>query len=90
MPAYGPHEVEAGLFDSLERTLDLLKQPLLKPLIDIPRMAELAQAMLKDALDAFVNQNADLARAVCRLVDPQSGREALERDAKALASSRGR
>ena len=49
-----------------ERTLDLLKQPLLKPLIDIPRMAELAQAMLKDALDAFVNQNADLARAVCR------------------------
>lgn len=49
-----------------ERTLDLLKQPLLKPLIDIPRMAELAQAMLKDALDAFVNGNADLARAVCR------------------------
>ena len=49
-----------------ERTLDLLKQPLLKPLIDIPRMAELAQVMLKDALDAFVNQNADLARAVCR------------------------
>ncbi|MBI3322471.1 MAG: phosphate signaling complex protein PhoU [Candidatus Omnitrophica bacterium] len=49
-----------------ERTLDLLKQPLLKPLIDIPRMAELAQAMLKDSLDAFVNRNADLARAVCR------------------------
>ena len=49
-----------------ERTLDLLKQPLLKPLIDIPKMAELAQGMLKDALDAFVNQNAELARAVCR------------------------
>ena len=49
-----------------ERTLDLLKEPLLKPLIDIPKMAELAQRMLKDALDAFVQQNAGLAREVCR------------------------
>jgi phosphate transport system protein len=49
-----------------ERTLDLLKEPLLKPLIDIPKMAELAQGMLKDALDAFVHGNADLAREVCR------------------------
>ncbi len=52
-----------------ERTLDLLKEPLLKPLIDIPNMAMLAQQMLKDALDAFVNQNAELARAVCRRDD---------------------
>ena len=29
-------------------------------------MAALAQQMLKDALDAFVNQNPDLAREVCR------------------------
>lgn len=49
-----------------ERTLGLLKEPLLKPLIDIPKMAELAQRMLKDALDAFVRQDADLARQVCR------------------------
>lgn len=52
-----------------ERTLDLLKEPLLKPLIDIPKMASLAQQMLKDALDAFVNQDAELARAVCRRDD---------------------
>ncbi len=52
-----------------ERTLDLLKEPLLKPLIDIPKMALLAQQMLKDALDAFVNQNAELARDVCRRDD---------------------
>lgn len=52
-----------------ERTLDLLKEPLLKPLIDIPKMAQLAQQMLKDALDAFVNRDADLARAVCRRDD---------------------
>jgi len=52
-----------------ERTLDLLKEPLLKPLIDIPKMAILAQQMLKDSLDSFVNQDADLARAVCRRDD---------------------
>ena len=52
-----------------ERTLDLLKEPLLKPLIDIPKMAVLGQQMLKDALDAFVNQDAELARAVCRRDD---------------------
>jgi len=49
-----------------ERTRDLLKEPLLKPLIDIPNMAQLAQRMLKDALDAFVAQDAELARSVCR------------------------
>lgn len=52
-----------------ERTLDLLKEPLLKPLIDLPKMATLAQQMLKDALDAFVNHDAELARAVCRRDD---------------------
>ena len=52
-----------------ERTLDLLKEPLLKPLIDIPQMALLAQQMLKDALDAFVNQDAERARGVCRRDD---------------------
>ncbi len=52
-----------------ERTLDLLKEPLLKPLIDLPRMAALAQQMLKESLDAFVQQEADLARAVCRRDD---------------------
>jgi phosphate transport system protein len=52
-----------------ERTLDLLKQPLLKPLIDIPRMATLAQKMVKDSLDAFVNRDPKLARRVCERDD---------------------
>ena len=52
-----------------EQTVDLLNEPLLKPLIDIPKMAVLAQQMLKDALDAFVNQDAEQARAVCRRDD---------------------
>jgi phosphate transport system protein len=52
-----------------QRALDLLEQPLLKPLIDIPRMAQLAQKMVKDSLDAFVNRDADMALDVCRRDD---------------------
>jgi len=52
-----------------ERTLDLLKLPLLKPLIDIPRMATLAQNMVRDSIDAFVNRDENLARNVCERDD---------------------
>jgi phosphate transport system protein len=52
-----------------ERTLELLKEPSLKPLIDIPYLAQLAQAMLKHSVDAFVHRDAVLARSVCRRDD---------------------
>ncbi len=52
--------------DICERALELTEEPQLKPYIDIPRMAERARQMVKEALDAFVNRNADLARKVCR------------------------
>jgi len=52
-----------------ERTVDLLKEPLLKPLIDLPRMAQQAQAMVRDSLDAFVRRDADLAKNVCERDD---------------------
>ncbi len=52
-----------------EVSLDLLKVPPLKPLIDIPRMAALAQGMVKDSLNAFVNRDEKLARAVCERDD---------------------
>jgi len=39
-------------------------QPLLKPLIDIPRMAQLGANMLHRALAAFVNEDAETARAI--------------------------
>jgi phosphate transport system protein len=52
-----------------ERSLELLKLPLLKPLIDIPRMADLAQGMVKDSINAFVNRDGNLARNVCRRDD---------------------
>ncbi len=41
-------------------------QPLLKPLIDIPRMAEKGTDMLHRALTAFVNEDAETARAIPR------------------------
>jgi phosphate transport system protein len=47
-----------------ENVVKLLPHPPLKPLIDIPRMAEIAQRMTRDALDAFVNRDAALARTV--------------------------
>ncbi|MDI3280192.1 MAG: phosphate signaling complex protein PhoU [Bacillota bacterium] len=45
-------------------------EPLIKPLIDIPRMANLAEKMLKDSLDAFVRRDATLAEQV-RLRDDE-------------------
>jgi len=48
-----------------QRTLELNREPQLKPYIDLPRMAERAQAMVKDSLDAFVSRDTDLARRVC-------------------------
>ena len=44
-----------------ERAESLLTVPPVKPLIDIPRMADIAKGMLRDALDAFVNGNDALA-----------------------------
>jgi len=50
--------------DISERALELNDEPTLKPYIDIPRMARATRQMLKDALDAFVNRDAELARKV--------------------------
>jgi len=47
-----------------ERALSLLSFPPIKPLIDIPRMASLVEAMLLRSLDAFVKGDAEIARAV--------------------------
>ena len=47
-----------------ERALELNKEPILKPYIDIPRMREVAQGMVRDALDAFVRKDKKLATEV--------------------------
>ena len=47
-----------------ERSLGLMREPLVKPLIDIPHMANLAESMVRKALDSFVKRDSDLARSV--------------------------
>ncbi len=47
-----------------ERALELNEEPLLKPYIDIPRMAAIAGGMTRDALDAFVKKDTRLAMDV--------------------------
>ena len=47
-----------------ENANQLLSQPPLKPLLDLPRMAEIAQQMTRDSLDAFVHRDSALARKV--------------------------
>jgi phosphate transport system protein len=47
-----------------ERAVELNSDEQLKPYIDLPKMSEATQAMLKDALDAFVNGDADKANSV--------------------------
>lgn len=51
--------------DICERAIELAEEPQLKPYIDIPRMAEAAQKMAREALDAFVEGDSVLARKVC-------------------------
>jgi phosphate transport system protein len=45
--------------------LQLNQEPPMKPYIDIPRMAEITQSMVRDALDSFVERDGALARGVC-------------------------
>lgn len=52
-----------------ENVVKILPHPPLKPLIDIPRMAEIAEKMTRDALDSFVRRDPALARDVLRRDD---------------------
>lgn len=47
-----------------ERAMNLMKEPVLRPLIDIPRIAELTESMVHRALDAFARGDAVMARDV--------------------------
>jgi phosphate transport system protein len=47
-----------------ERAIELNEEPQLKPYIDIPRMGNLARIMVKESIDAFVKEDAVLARKV--------------------------
>lgn len=50
--------------DIAQRVLELVDKPLLKPLIDIPKLAAVAQNMVKMSIDAFVKGDIALAKKV--------------------------
>ncbi|MFA5262064.1 MAG: phosphate signaling complex protein PhoU, partial [Candidatus Omnitrophota bacterium] len=53
--------------DIAQRVLELVGKPLLKPLVDIPALANVAKQMTKEVLDAFVNKDANRAKRVIQL-----------------------
>lgn len=55
----GDHAVDIGKI-----TIQIANEPLIKPLIDIPRMSEYAQKMVKNCLDAYVKEDVALAESV--------------------------
>ena len=48
-----------------QSALYLIEQPLVKPLIDIPRMAHTVMQMLNDGVNAFIHEDSNLASSVC-------------------------
>ena len=50
--------------DIAQRTLELVDKPLLKPLIDIPKLTAIAQNMVKMVIDSFVRKDIELAKKV--------------------------
>lgn len=56
-----------------ERVLELNEEPQLKPYIDIPRMATIAQSMVKDSVDAFMRDDTELAAEVIDRDDEVDG-----------------
>jgi phosphate transport system protein len=56
-----------------ENAMKMLSAPPLKPLIDLPRMAEMAERMTRDSLDSFVRRDPALAREVLGRDDEVDG-----------------
>ena len=50
--------------DIAQRVLELADKPLLKPLIDIPKLSLMGQNMVRDAIDAFIKRDAQVAKKV--------------------------
>ncbi len=60
----GDHSVNIA-----KKVITIADKPPVKPLIDIPRMAEKAMEMLRESIESFVNSDEELARRVCEKDD---------------------
>ena len=47
-----------------QSALRILRHPQVKPYVDLPRMSELAEGMVRESLNALVHRDADLAKSV--------------------------
>lgn len=50
--------------DIAERAIELNEEPQIKPYVDIPRMCQIVQGMVKDSIRAFVEKDSNLAKEV--------------------------
>jgi len=57
--------------DVAQRALAISDKPLLKPLVDIPKLAEVAQRMIGGAIESFIKGDTELARKIV-LSDPEA------------------
>ena len=57
--------------DIAQRVLEIVDKPLLKPLVDIPKLTTIAQSMVKMAVDSFVEGDVELAKKAI-LVDNEA------------------
>ncbi|MDF2719344.1 MAG: PhoU family transcriptional regulator [Paenibacillus sp.] len=55
--------------DIAKVTVRIGGEPLIKPLVDIPRMAEIAQQMTRDSIEAYIQENVDLAYRMAKMDD---------------------
>ncbi|MBF0569883.1 MAG: phosphate signaling complex protein PhoU [Candidatus Omnitrophica bacterium] len=59
--------------DICQRVLEIADKPLLKPLVDIPKLSVVAQRMVKAAIDSFIARDSEQARNVI-LMDAEADR----------------
>ena len=59
--------------DISQRVLEIADKPLLKPLVDLPKLAAIAQNMVKMSIDSFIKGDVAMAKKVL-LSDPQADR----------------
>lgn len=57
--------------DIAQRVLEIVDRPLLKPLVDLPRLAVIAQNMVRMSIDSFIKGDVELAKKVI-LTDPEA------------------
>jgi phosphate transport system protein len=50
--------------DIAQRVLELSEKPLLKPLVDIPKLSDVSQNMVREAIDSFIKKDVSLAKKV--------------------------